>query len=268
MAKDRYEISLWEDYIVPATDTIPEHFEERKIATIGSNTMTAQCRAIEPKLVENINGTNTFTFKMFYTYLDNETGEKYQNPFLNLLVNERKIKTFWKGKWYDLVIKNIQEDSNGKSITYTCKDLFINELSKTGFEIIFDQEKENDIQSLEEFAAETLEGSDWQLGDVELIKQEKEEPVYEAVLKSELKCENQTKEKTETINVEKKVLFFYNQFQNILNSTLIEGQADFQFILHTQIQKGHRGDRCPILLLSLISSLQWLLLPCERCFLR
>jgi hypothetical protein len=122
MLKEKYEISLWEDYLVPKTDSVPEHYEERKIATIGSNTMTAQWRALEPKLVENINGSNTLTFKMYYKYIDNETGEKVTNPFQKVMTNERKIKVYWKNKWYDLIIKSIQEDSNGKSITYTCKD--------------------------------------------------------------------------------------------------------------------------------------------------
>ena len=53
-------------------------------------------RALEPKFVENINGTHTLTFKMFYKYTDSETGEEYDNPFLSLLVNERK----------DLIIRN------------------------------------------------------------------------------------------------------------------------------------------------------------------
>lgn len=229
MVKDRYEISVWEDYIVPKAGTIPEHFEERKVAIIGSNSMTAQCRAVEPRLVENINGTTTFTFKMYYVYTDIETGEKSQNPFLSLLVNERKIKVLWKDKWYDLVIKNIQEDSSGKSIIYTCKDLFITELSKTGFEITFDSELENDINSLEGFARETLKGSDWQLGEVDVIKQEKEEPVYEVTLNSSLACTNQTTGVVETLAAESNILVFYNQIQAIVNLTATSGSSKIQF---------------------------------------
>ena len=107
MAKDKYEISLWDDIFVSASGTIPGHYEEQRIAIIGSDSMTAQCRAIEPKFVQNINGKNTLTFKMFYTYHDELTGENYQNPFLNLLVNERKVKVNWYGNWYDLITKNI-----------------------------------------------------------------------------------------------------------------------------------------------------------------
>lgn len=45
--KDKYEISLWEDY-QRDNDT---YYSERKIAVIGSNDMTSPCRAYNPKLV-------------------------------------------------------------------------------------------------------------------------------------------------------------------------------------------------------------------------
>jgi len=61
---DKYEISLWEDYPDTTPNGIP-FLNERKICTIGSNTMRAGARAVEPKLVNNVNGTNTFTFKMY-----------------------------------------------------------------------------------------------------------------------------------------------------------------------------------------------------------
>lgn len=222
MLKDKYEISLWEDYLVNAVRDknnkiiVPAHYEEKKIAIIGSDTMTSQIRAIEPHLVENINGTNTFTFKMFYTYYDNITGEKTINPFLSLMVNERKVKIYWKNKWYDMVIKGIQEDSNGKSITYTCKDLFIKELSKTGFNLEFDNELENNQGTIGELAEKILEGSDWQLGASDLIRQKRQESVY-LLEKSFVNGFNATNEITNesiTIEKEKKILVFYSTYQN------------------------------------------------------
>ena len=63
MNKDKYEISIWEDYPVAekkeGSITTPAHYEERKIAIIGSNTLSSPCRAYNPKLEQNINGTNT-----------------------------------------------------------------------------------------------------------------------------------------------------------------------------------------------------------------
>mgnify|MGYP003291201960 CR=1 FL=1 len=128
--------------------------------------MTSSCRAVESKMVSNINGTNTFTFKMYYTYVDNITGEKFDNPFINLLVNERKIKVHWPQansdkEWYDLIIKKGEKDSSGKSLTFTCTDLYINELSKTGFDLEFDNELENNQGSVVELSTKVLDSSDW-----------------------------------------------------------------------------------------------------------
>jgi len=96
IAKDRYEISLWEDVLIEKKGTVPEHYEEEKIAVIGSDTMTAPFRALQPRLTENINGTNTLSFKMYYTYTNTETGLKEDNPFLKLLINERRLKPYGK----------------------------------------------------------------------------------------------------------------------------------------------------------------------------
>ena len=38
--------------------------------------MTANCKALEPQLIRKINGTNTFSFKIYYTYINEETGER------------------------------------------------------------------------------------------------------------------------------------------------------------------------------------------------
>ena len=180
---DKYEISIWEDYSDETSDG-KKFFNERKIAVIGSNTMTAQARALEPNLVEEINGTHTFTFKMYYTYTDNETGEEYENPFGKYLINERKVKVYWKDQWYDLVIKKCQEDTSKKSVTYTCIDLFINELSKQGYSLEFDTELENNIGTASELATTILDGSTWMYDNEKStsIIQRTEGPVYEVVV--------------------------------------------------------------------------------------
>jgi len=61
---DKYEISLWEEFPDTTSDGKP-FLNERKLCVIGSNTMRGMMRAIEPKMVNNVNGTNTFTFKMY-----------------------------------------------------------------------------------------------------------------------------------------------------------------------------------------------------------
>ena len=81
MYKSPYTISIWE------TNTSPE----TKICDIGSDTMTTSARALEPKLVRNINGKTTFQFKMYKDCYDPEVG-KFSNPYLPLLINERVVK--------------------------------------------------------------------------------------------------------------------------------------------------------------------------------
>lgn len=186
MVKDHYEISVWEDFIVPVTfeegtTTViaPSYFKERKIGVIGSDTITSQNAAFSPTLTCNVNGTSTLTFQLHYSYIDNETGENVKNPWVSLLVNERKIKVLWKGKWYDMVIKSIVESSDKHTITYTCKDAFINELSKNGFSLEFDGELQNNTGTINELAAAILEGTDWKLGEETILNQTLEEPVYE-----------------------------------------------------------------------------------------
>jgi hypothetical protein len=177
---DKYSISIWKDIPKVYPGTSYTYIGEEKVATIGSNTMTSLNRALQPQLINNINGTNTFSFLLYYTYINPKTGKKEKNPFIDLISNETKIKVFWKNKWYDFLVKNIQETSNGKSIQYTCTDLYINELSKTGFNLEFDAELNNNQGTVQELAKTILDGTEWNLVDnSQIIQQKIEEPVYE-----------------------------------------------------------------------------------------
>lgn len=176
---DKYEISLWEDYPDLTSSGIP-FLNERKICVIGSNTMTSAARALEPKLVSNVNGTNTFSFRIYYRYKDEITGEENINPYLSYIINERKVKVLWKNKWYDLVIKKIEEDTQKRSVLCTCEDLFISELSKNGYELEFNSELQNNSGTAGELMEKVLDGSGWQpAAEQQSIIQYQEEPVYE-----------------------------------------------------------------------------------------
>lgn len=226
--KDKYEISLWEDY----QGENDKYYSERKIAVIGSNDMTSPCRAYNPKLVQNVNGTNTFTFDMYMTYKENfvKNGEDktFTNPFLALLVNERKVKVLWKEKWYDFIIKQCAEDSTSKKITYTCKDLYVNELSKNGYDLEFDSELNNNYGTAQELVEATLKDTEWQLKDTENILQKKEEPVYELTLTSDIsKPINQTKNIVdEDIKAGQTILVFYEQ---LAGETTLNGTYQFAY---------------------------------------
>ena len=232
--KDKYEISLWEDY---QRDN-DAYYSERKIAVIGSNDMTSPCRAYNPKLVQNVNGTNTFTFDMYMTYKENfvKDGEDktFTNPFLALLVNERKVKVLWKEKWYDFIIKQCAEDSTSKKITYTCKDLYVNELSKNGYDLEFDSELNNNYGTAQELVEATLKDTEWQLKDTENILQKKEEPVYELTLTSDLNAINQTTGEATTIKAEQTVLVFYEQ---LAGKTTLDGTYQFAYAPKSNYKK-------------------------------
>lgn len=185
---NKYEISVWEDYFVAASGSMESHYEERKLCVIGSNTMTDGSRALEPNLVLNVNGTHILTFKLYLSYIDTTTGERIDNPFVKLLVNERKVKAYWDNgqedindKWYDLVVKDISEDSDSNTVTYTCEDLFINELGKSGFELNFSDEANNNQGTIYELATAVLDGTDWQLDEenTDHLLQTQEEALYE-----------------------------------------------------------------------------------------
>ena len=212
--KKQYEISLWEDVLsfvyedgtISEGTIIGEHgtvtaqfFKERKICVIGSDSMDAPVRAFNPKLVSNTNGSSTLTFSMFYKYYDMESGQLLDNPFIKLMVNERKVKLRHGElgasdcKWYDFVIKNIEENSENKTFNYTAKDLFINELSKSGFDIELDAKLENNQGTVWQLGETVLESSDWQIDEsVEktVFKQTKEEPLYKIILTQDISATN------------------------------------------------------------------------------
>lgn len=225
--KDRYEISLWEDF--PDTINGVSYLNERKLCVIGSDSMTSQVRAIEPKFVESVNGTHTLTFKMQRIYVDEITGERFTNPFLSLLINERKVKVLWKDKWYDLLIKNVEEDSKGRSLTYTCEDVFITELSKNGYNLEFSTELENNIGTAGDLVDQVLEGSGWTFDSANSSKiiQYEEEATYEVQIPSgkSFIATKQSPSGDTSITISstsgnlKKILIFYSSIIAITQST-------------------------------------------------
>lgn len=215
--KKPYEISLWEDvltFVVETTDelgnifidkyeeslpsefygkVLTQYYQEKKICVIGSDIMDSPIRATQGKIVSNINGTVTFTFNMYSYYWDEEIEDFVPNPFIELLVNERKIKVRYgeyganDTKWYDLVIKNVSKNSETKTNTYTAKSLFVNELSKSGFNIILDNKLENNMGSAVELTKTVLDGSDWRLKEEDFtLEQTVDEPLYKIVLDKQI----------------------------------------------------------------------------------
>lgn len=207
---DKYEISLWEDYPDLTSNNIP-FLNERKICVIGSDTITSAARAMEPKLVSNVNGTNTFSFKIYYRYKDEVTGEENINPYLPYIINERKVKVLWKGKWYDLVIKKIEEDTQKRFVLCTCEDLFISELSKNGYELEFNSELQNNSGTAEELVDKVLKDSGWRSSEnQQTILQYQEESVYDVICKNNFVASQQPSNKQRTIQAGERCLIYYS----------------------------------------------------------
>lgn len=232
---NKYEISIWEDKPVSQeiNGAITTFLSETKLAVIGSDTMHTEFRALSPNLIENINGTHTFTFNMQTHFINHATGELQTNPFIRYLFNERKIKVKWNDKWYDLVIKKSNEDSNSKTISYTCTDLFINELSKSGYNLEFNTQLQNNIGTVAELAEQVLQGSSWQYNEEKStpIIQKAKGPVYETTVLNSFSAVKQSPNGNlnTIIPSGKTILVFYDSLTNLLLHDIVN-DAEIQFL--------------------------------------
>ena len=157
-------------------------FKEEKIAVIGANNHAAPELAYNPKFIDDVKGEHTLTFSMNGKYYDQDLETFVDNPYIKYLTNERKVKLYFRDKWYDLIIKKVEENKKNYSYTYTATDLFINELGKNGFKLELDTELENNQGTAEELAAKVLEGTDWRVSNYSGRPKEGEEKPYESDL--------------------------------------------------------------------------------------
>lgn len=120
-------------------------------------------RATSIKFEKKLNGTHTLIFSMPDKWYDSKLGDYVYNEFIDQMYNERKVKFFYKNKWYEFYIKSISEAKNFKSYmkTYTCNDAFIDELSRNGYGLTFDEELYNNVEEIGTFTEEILEDSIW-----------------------------------------------------------------------------------------------------------
>lgn len=156
--KKEYELSIWnEELDANGIKT------ESKGAIIGANDMDYLGRATNIKLLRKLKGTNTLTFQMPTKFFDSKVGDYVKNEFIDDLYNERKLKLKYKGKWYEFYVKKINEDKRFKAImkSFTCEDSYIDELSRTGYDIEFSTELNNSVEESGTFMEEILEDSIW-----------------------------------------------------------------------------------------------------------
>lgn len=145
--KKEYELSVWNEELIDGIK------KESRGTTIGASDMTHLGRATAPKLVRPVKGVNTLTFQMPTKYFDSEKGDYVKNELLEDLYNERKLKLYYDGNWYEFYVKSIQEDKQFKSImkTITCTDSSADELSRTGYEVEFSSDLNNSVEELGTF---------------------------------------------------------------------------------------------------------------------
>ena len=176
-----YEISVWDDI----WDSDEGKFIEKKLLVIGTDEMTSLNRALEPVLTRNVNGTKKFSFKMYKRYIDRETGEEVHNLFIDYLINERKIKLKYgvddegRDKWYDFIIKNVNETSTTYLYQFDLEDAIVQELSKNGFGVTLDAQLNNNMGTADQLAEKVLADTDWTVaGSDKLVQEVKEHLVY------------------------------------------------------------------------------------------
>jgi len=183
--KKPYEISIWEDRLI--VDGEDSYYQEIKVAVIGSDTMEAPNRVYSPVLTENVNGEVTLTFSLSYRYYDEMVGDFVVNPFAAYLVNERKVKLWYDEEWYDLVIKECEEDSESEIFNYTAVDIFVQELSKNGYNVTFNIDLNNNQGTAIELGKATLANTDWEVDEEtsDILKQTIAEPIYECTISAD-----------------------------------------------------------------------------------
>ena len=214
-----YEISVWEDRLTQIEGSSPAQYEfkEQKIAVIGSDTMTGLNKAYNPVFHKKANGEKTLEFSMKYKYFDPYTNnDGVINPFVALLTNERKVKLHYGGKWYEFIVKDHNESSDEYTWTYTCNDASVIELSKNGYNIVFDSELGNNQGTAEELGERTLKDTEWKIGEGDLLRQLVAEPIYIGTVTKSFDAYNtdSRSDKLTTFDVGAELYIFYSYIKN------------------------------------------------------
>ncbi len=158
ITKQPYELSVWSEKL--NDDGIKEEIFG---AIIGGHDMTFLGRATQVKLKRELKGTNTLTFQMPSKYFDSQVGDYVHNELVDLIHNETKIKLKFGEDWYEFYVKKITENKKFKAlmISYSCEDAFIDELSRTGYEIEFASDLNNSVAETGDFMEDILDMSIW-----------------------------------------------------------------------------------------------------------
>lgn len=207
-----YEISVWKNELIQ--DGNEQRFVEKKLAIIGSNTMTGLNKVYDPVFNKKMNGEKSLTFSLKYKYVDTYTGEEVINPFVSLLTNESRVKLHYDDKWYEFTVKEHKESSEESSWEYTCTDAFVLELSKQGYNITFDSELNNNQGTAMDLAEQTLKDTNWRVGNNLTSRQLVAEPLYKGTVQTVFEVFNTDTRQNETVVANELVYVFYSYISN------------------------------------------------------
>lgn len=215
-----YIITLWRDEEATREDGTT-YLQEKRICTIGSNTMTSPLKARNPQFTTSSNGELQLTFDIPYKYYDYKTNQFLDNPFNSLLINERKLKLYYQDKWYHLILKNCTENSTTYLNSWTASSALVNELAKNGFTIEFDTELENNMGTINELGATILEGTDWSINkDGSILVEKQIDQLYRATTKSKITITNILTNEKKVILSGAEIYLYYNQL--VSEATFLE----------------------------------------------
>lgn len=201
-----YELSIWQDYIDDNGQT-----QEHKLAVIACDYTSSPIDAYNISLQENINGEKTLKFSMAIKYLDSEDNQFKDNPFIALMIAERKIKLFLgsidyliqvtdegdqfdgdptinvlsnaddnEERWTEFLIKKVDKDSANFVMTFECKESYVTELGKNGWAVILDNKKKNNYGTAKDLGNRILENSDWIMDEHTSIKEGNAQALFRA----------------------------------------------------------------------------------------
>ena len=204
----KYELSLWREY--PGAHGI----QEEKVCIIAATDMGSVGRAQNIKLKRESNGKQTLTFEIPIKYFDINSGEDISNPLIEQVIDHSKLKlwrdekwlnqfyipdgktlsditdengithfeTKWEqGRWYEFVVTQRSQKRSSKKImySYSCDSLFMNELSRTGYNLEFvpdtDIMSANGMGTAHDLAKRIVDGTDWNYVKTEIFPDYKEE---------------------------------------------------------------------------------------------
>lgn len=217
LLKRPYELSVWGDKLVTENDV--SYYKEVMLAVIGADDMDSPNKAYDVRLKEKVNGEIELTFSLLYKYFEEGKRDLVINPFVNFLINERKIKLKTKddNNWYDFIIKNIEEDSEENIFNYTAQSLFVNELSKEGYNVELSSELNNNQGTVFELGNKVVESTDWIIDEEnsDIIRQYTKEPLYTGILKYDIPVVDVlSTDDIITLHEGAKIYFFYSSIVN------------------------------------------------------